>query len=91
MLGAERQDLLGLPFASFVPRENQDVYRNHLLECKRSSEGVITELLLNTRKGVPTKVQIFSYPKQDLDRVVYRTLMTELSSRQQADEKSAGG
>ena len=90
MLGAERTDLLGLPFASFVPQENQDLYRNHLLECNRSSEGVITELLLNTRKGVPTKVQIFSYPKQDLDRVVYRTLMTELASRQQADEKSAG-
>ena len=88
MLGAERRELLGLPFASFVPAENQEVYRNHLLECKRSSEGVITELLLNTRKGVPTKVQIFSYPKQDPDRVVYRTLMTELSSRQQADEKS---
>ena len=90
MLGAERRELLGLPFASFVPTENQEVYRNHLLECKRSSEGVITELLLNTRKGVPTKVQIFSYPKQDPDRVVYRTLMTELSSRQLADEKPAG-
>jgi len=90
ILGAERRELLGLPFASFVPEENQDVYRNHLLECKRSSEGVITELLLNTRKGVPTKVQIFSYPKQDPDRVVYRTLMTELSSRQLADEKPAG-
>jgi PAS domain S-box-containing protein len=90
MLGAERRDLMGLPFASFVPQENQEMYRKHLLECKRSSEGVITELLLNTRKGVPTKVQIFSYPKQDPDRVVYRTLMTELSSRQQADEKPAG-
>jgi len=91
MLGAGRQDLLGMPFASFVPKENQDLYRNHLLECNRSSEGVISELLLNTRKGVPTKVQIFSYPKQDLDRVVYRTLMTELASRQLADGKSAGG
>ncbi len=87
MLGAERRDLMGLPFASFVPQENQEMYRKHLLECKRSSEGVITELLLNTRKGVPTKVQIFSYPKQDPDRVVYRTLMTELASRQQADGK----
>ena len=86
MLGGERRDLLGLPFVSFVPRENLDLYRNHLLECKRSSQGVITELLLNTRKGIPTKVQIFSYPKQDPDRVVYRTLMTELASRQQADE-----
>ena len=90
MLGAGRQDLLGLSFASFVPQENQDEYRNHLLECKRSSEGVVTELLLNTRKGVPTKVQIFSYPKQDPDRVVYRTLMTELASRQQTEEDSAG-
>lgn len=86
MLGGERRDLLGLPFVSFVPRESLDLYRNHLLECKRSSQGVITELLLNTRKGIPTKVQIFSYPKQDPDRVVYRTLMTELASRQQADE-----
>ena len=90
MLGAGRQDLLGLSFASFVPQENQDEYRNHLLECRRSSEGVVTELLLNTRKGVPTKVQIFSYPKQDPDRVVYRTLMTELASRQQTEEDSAG-
>jgi PAS domain-containing protein len=85
MLGGERRDLLGLPFVSFVPPENQDLYRNHLLECKRSSQGVITELLLITGKGLPTKVQIFSYPKQDPDRVVYRTLMTELSSRQQED------
>jgi len=90
MLGAKRTDLLGLPFASFVPREHQDLYRNHLLECNRSSEGVITELLLNTRKGVPAKVQIFSYPKQNSDRMVYRTLMTELASRQQADEESEG-
>jgi hypothetical protein len=43
---------------------------------------VITELLLKTRKGAPTKVQFFSYPKQDPDRIVYRTLMTELASRQ---------
>jgi PAS domain-containing protein len=82
LLGAERRNLLGLPFASFVPQDNQEVYRNHLLECSRSAEGVITELLLNTRKGVPTKVQIFSYPKQDSDQVVYRTLITELASRQ---------
>jgi PAS domain-containing protein len=86
LLGGKRQDLLGVPFVSFVPRESGDLYRSHLLECKRSTEGVITELLLNTRNGVPTKVQIFSYPKQDSDRVVYRTLMTELASRQQADD-----
>jgi PAS domain S-box-containing protein len=79
LLGTERQDLLGLPFASFVPRENQDMYRKHLLECNRSSEGVITELLLNTRKGVPTKVQIFSYPKKDSGQVVYRTVITDLT------------
>jgi len=90
LLGTERQDLLGRPFASFVPQENQAMYLNHLLECKRSAEGVITELLLNTRKGVPIKVQIFSYPKQDLDRVVYRTLITELASRQQTDEELEG-
>jgi CRP-like cAMP-binding protein len=85
LLGAERRDLLGLPFATFVPREDMDLYRKHLLECRGSSEGVITELLLNTRKGIPTKVQFFSYPKQDPDRIVYRTLMTELASRQQPD------
>ena len=84
LLGAERRELLGISFASFVPAENLDLYRDHLLACKGSSEGVITELLLKTRKGIPAKVQIFSYPKQDRDRVVYRTLMTELASRQQA-------
>jgi PAS domain-containing protein len=86
LLGAERRDLLGLPFATFVPGEDMDLYRKHLLECRGSSEGVITELLINTRKGIPAKVQFFSYPKQEPDRVVYRTLMTELASRQQPDE-----
>ncbi|HEY3489369.1 MAG TPA: cyclic nucleotide-binding domain-containing protein [Candidatus Deferrimicrobiaceae bacterium] len=82
LLGSERGELLGLPFATFVPPENIELYRKHLLACKNASEGVITELLLKTRKGNPTKVQFFSYPKQDQDRVVYRTLMTELASRQ---------
>lgn len=90
LLGAERRDLLGHPFASYVARDHMDLYRKHLLECKRSSEGVITELSLNTRKGDPAMVQIFSYPKRDPDRVVYRTLMTELASRQLADGKAAG-
>jgi PAS domain S-box-containing protein len=86
MLGTERQDLLGLPFASFFTQENQDVYRDHLLECKRSSEGAINEMLLNTKKGVPTKVQIFSYPKQVSGQVVYRTVMTDFTTWKQTDE-----
>jgi PAS domain S-box-containing protein len=86
MLGTERQDLLGLPFASFFTQENKDVYRDHLLECKRSSEGAINEMLLNTKKGVPTKVQIFSYPKQVSGQVVYRTVMTDFTTWKQTDE-----
>jgi PAS domain S-box-containing protein len=86
MLGTERQDLLGLPFASFFTQENQDVYRDHLLECKRSSEGAITEMVLNTKKGVPTKVQIFSYPKEVSGQVVYRTVMTDFTTWKQTDE-----
>jgi PAS domain S-box-containing protein len=87
ILGTERQDLLGLPFASFFTQENQDVYRNHLLECKRSSEGAINEMMLNTKKGVPTKVQIFSYPKQVSGQVVYRTVMTDFTTWKQMDEE----
>jgi PAS domain S-box-containing protein len=87
MLGTERQDLLGLPFASFFTQENQDVYRDHLLECKRSSEGAINEMMLNTKKGVPTKVQIFSYPKQVSGQVVYRTVMTDFTTWKQTDEE----
>ena len=87
MLGTERQDLLGLPFASFFTQENQDVYRDHLLECKRSSEGAINDMTLNTKKGVPTKVQIFSYPKQVSGQVVYRTVMTDFTTWKQTDEE----
>jgi len=87
MLGTERQDLLGLPFASFFTQENQEVYRDHLLECKRSSEGAINEMMLNTKKGVPTKVQIFSYPKQVSGQVVYRTVMTDFTTWKQTDEE----
>jgi len=87
MLGTERQDLLGLPFASFFTQENQEVYRDHLLECKRSSEGAINEMMLNTKKGVPTKVQIFSYPKQVSGQVVYRTVMTDFTTWKQRDEE----
>ena len=86
MLGTERKDLLGLPFASFFTQENQDVYRDHLLECKRSSEGAINEMVLNTKKGVPTKVQIFSYPKEVSGKVVYRTVMTDFTTWKQTDE-----
>jgi len=62
------------------------VYRDHLLECKRSSEGAINEMMLNTKKGVPTKVQIFSYPKQVSGQVVYRTVMTDFTTWKQTDE-----
>jgi len=86
MLGTERQDLLGLPFASFFTRENQDVYRKHLLECKRTSEGAINEMMLNTRKGVPTKVQIFSYQTQVSGQMIYRTVMTDFTTWKQTDE-----
>lgn len=87
MLGTARQELLGLPFASFFTRENQDVYRDHLLECKRSPEGAINEMMLNTKKGVPTKVQIFSYPKEVSGQVVYRTVMTDFTTWKQTDEE----
>ena len=87
MLGTERQDLLGLPLASFFTQENQEVYRDHLLECKRSSDGAINEMMLNTKKGVPTKVQIFSYPKQVSGQVVYRTVMTDFTTWKQRDEE----
>jgi PAS domain S-box-containing protein len=87
MLGADRRLLLGRLFATLVPPDDQDVFRIHLLECGRSVEGVITELQVYTRDGVSVLVQIFSYPKQNSDRVVYRTLMTELSSRQQKGDE----
>lgn len=90
LLGSERRELVGLPFASFVPPEQMEPYRKHLAACKDSSEGVITELLLRTRKGESARVQFFSYPKQDPDRIVYRTLMTELASRQQPGEGPGG-
>jgi CRP-like cAMP-binding protein len=82
LLGSDRRELLGIPFETFVPAEHVASYRKHLLACRGATDGVITELLLNTRNGPPAMVQIFSYPKQDPDRVVYRTLMTELSSKQ---------
>jgi PAS domain-containing protein len=91
LLGVERRNLLGSPFTAFVPQDNHAAFRNHLLACGRSTEGVITELLITTRKEGPAKVQIFSYPKQDPNRVVYRTLITELASRQQGVGEPAAG
>lgn len=87
ILGSDRRHLLGLLFATLVPQGDQEVFRTHLLECGRSIEGVITELHVYARDGVSAQVQIFSYPKQNSDRVVYRTLMTELSSRQQRGDE----
>jgi len=85
ILGGERQALLELSFAGFVPQEHQVLFRDHLQACHHSPEGVITVLLLSIRKGDPTKVQIFSYPKQDAQQVVYRTLLTELAVLGRAD------
>lgn len=88
MLGAARRDLLGLPLAAFIPQDNLAAYQAHLVECGRSEEGVITQLSINTPKAAHSMVQIFSYLKQNSDRVVYRTLLTELASRQQEDGPS---
>lgn len=79
MLGAERSDLPGLPFASFVAPESMDAYDAHLQACRDTTDGVTTEILLAPKEGAPAKVRIFSYPKRDPGQVVYRTVITELA------------
>jgi CRP-like cAMP-binding protein len=91
ILGTEREELAGLPFASFVSREWREACRAHLLECGRDTGGVTTEVVLTPRNGSPTRVRIFSYPKKDAGRVVYRTVMTEVDASPPGDGEPAGG
>jgi PAS domain S-box-containing protein len=85
LLGVERHELPGRPFEPFLPPEDREPFRNHLRACAGSPEGVMTELRIATRGAAPVRVQLFSYPKQGSGTVVYRTLVTELASRQEAE------
>jgi CRP-like cAMP-binding protein len=79
MLGSGREALQGIPFASFVAPESLEAYRNHLLACTDTADGVTTEIVLSAQAGETRTVRIFSYPKRESGKVVYRTVITDLT------------
>lgn len=79
MLGTDRKELPGIPFESFVAPESRAAYREHLLACNDTTDGVTTEIALATKAGETATVRIFSYPKRESGQVVYRTVITDLT------------
>lgn len=83
LLGAPRPALIGKSFLSYVIKP--DVFLKHLRRCARVKTQVVTELALQPEQGDERCVQLYSVPNSSDDHQHYRTALTDITLRKQAE------
>jgi PAS domain S-box-containing protein len=85
LLGRERSRLIGLPFSKFLVKSDMKSFRDHLLQCKKNSQEVATELGMVVKGGGTLQVQLLSRAIRDEKRQVtqYRSAITDITERTQ--------
>lgn len=89
MLGLERRQLKGHPFAPYVAPKEVSAFLNHISRCLSSRESVVTEVTLVSRNGVTFPVQLISKAFIDPGRqiAVCRTTLIGLTERRRSEEQ----
>jgi PAS domain S-box-containing protein len=88
MVGVERMRLVGVPFHLHVAREDLARFRGHLARLSNPAKPVMTELHLARKGGGVLSVVMQSILEPDAEGRgrLYRTAITDITARQQAEE-----
>jgi PAS domain S-box-containing protein len=89
LLGTERPQLLGKPFALFVEKSYLHQFRNHLRQCKLTDEKVITEVkLLAGAQKEPIWIELSSLVIRDSVKknTILRTVFADITKRKLVEE-----
>jgi PAS domain S-box-containing protein len=93
MVGKDRGQLIGMPFAPLVRMEDPAQFWAHLRRCAQSRAPVIGELAFAATRAGRIQVQAVSTPVLDArgQPVAFRTAFTDISDRKraEAEEKKA--
>lgn len=87
MLGKERSWLLHKPLVAYVAKSDAGKFLEYLRRCVQDGEQSTAELGLKVKDGSCIQVQLVSVPIQDSDGTVYRTAMSDITSRKLAADE----
>ncbi|MGH8231960.1 MAG: ATP-binding response regulator [Steroidobacteraceae bacterium] len=81
LLQSERATLLGRPLRLFVSPADRGVFDQHLLQCRKGTNTVSSELQLQGREGLPIPTLMRSERAHDeaAGSVLYRSAITDMS------------
>ena len=87
LLETPRAALIGMPFTSFLRKENSREFFKHLRQCKQANEQVATELAIALEGGVTFQVQLSSVAtRSDEGAPIYRTAITDITKLKETQE-----
>ena len=88
LLGINRQELIGQPFARFVASDAQDVFNRHCQEVIRTGTRQICEVHLRKKVGASTCVYLKSLAVHDeLGRITqWRTALLDMTERKRTED-----
>jgi len=90
LLGAERMWMINSPFQVHVVVADWDLFRAHLQKISGTKERDRCDLRLKTRIGSELHVQLDSLYIEAEGKVSFRTAVTDISERRQAQEDQRG-
>ena len=87
LLGRERARLIAMPFLPFIEKGHLPAYLAHLRHCTRSSEKVVSELVVMAKGGIRKTVELSSVPVVDArtEQTVYRTALSDVTERRRSE------
>lgn len=88
MLGVQRGPLTGMPLQMFVLEADRPALLEHLRRCRRESGCVTSQLRLQCRTGrvMPVQLDSRSGVLDANDGIGFRTAITDLTERRQAEQ-----
>ncbi len=89
LLGADRDSLIGFPFAEYVAKEDQEAFMAHVRQCLHGQREVTAELTLAARGGQPFTVQLRSIAAKNgngEDVTYCRTAIIDITERRQMED-----
>ena len=87
MLGKERSWLMRKPFVAYVATSDAGKFLEYLWRSVQGEEQATVELGLTVKDGSCIQVQLVSVPIEDRGTTVYRTAMSDITSRKLAADE----
>ncbi|OIP13984.1 MAG: hypothetical protein AUK53_05765 [Betaproteobacteria bacterium CG2_30_59_46] len=89
LLGRDRSRLVGMPFLSFLPRQEHGAFLNHLHVCLTGGAQVSAEFSLSLADEKTLDAEMVSVPTCGADghAASCRTALSDITGRRQAEQK----